>query len=244
MEKFIKKLKNLYISTVVVAAGKGSRMNLDISKQYIEIYGIPVLARALSVFEECGLIDEIVLVVNENDIVFCKQNIVDFFGFDKVKALVAGGSERQHSVYNGLLQVNKNADIVIIHDGARPFIKEKHLIECIQAADKFGASGVGVRVKDTVKRVNDKGMVVRTVDRTNLWAIQTPQVFKYGLIIEAHKKALQDGFLATDDVMLVERLDKEVKMVEGSYDNIKITTQEDLAVAEAIAAKFDGAGQD
>lgn len=235
----MKKLENLLISSVIVAAGKGSRMNLDMNKQYIEISGIPVIARTLSVFNDCKLIDEIVLVVNECDIVYCKRNIVDNYGFFKVKAIVAGGKERQHSVYNGLQQVNKNTDIVLIHDGARPFIREDSLIESIHAANDFGAAGVAVRIKDTVKRTDEQGFVLKTVDRSNLWAIQTPQVFNYNLIMEAHRKAEEDGFLGTDDTVLVERLGRKVKLVEGSYDNIKITTQEDLITAEAIANKYD-----
>ncbi|HHW47541.1 MAG TPA: 2-C-methyl-D-erythritol 4-phosphate cytidylyltransferase [Clostridiaceae bacterium] len=230
----MKKLPDLFVSSVIVAAGKGTRMNMDINKQYLEICGIPVLARTLQVFEDCRFINEIVLVVNEYEILYCKQNIIDEYGFTKVKTLVAGGLERQDSVYNGLLEVDKSCDIVLIHDGARPFAGEKNIIDSIYAAYEFGASCVAVPVKDTVKRSDKDGFVVETLDRSALWLIQTPQTFKYGLILDAHKKALEDGFIGTDDASLVERLGHKPKLVMGGYDNIKITTREDIPVAEAI----------
>ncbi|MCX7921090.1 MAG: 2-C-methyl-D-erythritol 4-phosphate cytidylyltransferase [Clostridia bacterium] len=230
----MEKDKELFISAVIVAAGRGTRMNMDINKQYIEVVGKPVLARTLQVFQDCDLIDEVVLVVNSHDIVYCKQSVVDAYGFTKVKALVAGGSERQYSVYNGLSEVSSGCDVVLIHDGARPFVKEKSLSDSINAAREYGASCVAVPVKDTIKTGDKEGFVGETLDRSILWAIQTPQTFRYDLVMEAHRKAMEDGFLGTDDAVLVERIGYRMKLVMGSYDNIKITTQEDLVIAEAI----------
>jgi len=233
----MKKLKGLFISAVIAAAGKGSRMNMDINKQYIEIDGIPVLARTLTIFQNCRLVDEIILVVDGEDIPFCKREIVDLYELDKVKTITAGGSQRQQSVYKGLLQVDRKAELVIIHDGARPFLETEDLIEAVKAAYEHGAASLAVKVKDTIKRSDNEGMAIQTVERTNLWAVQTPQVFKLDLIMEAHRKAIQDGFSGTDDTVLVERMDRRVKLVEGSYFNIKITTQEDLTLAEGIAGQ-------
>jgi len=231
----MKKPYDLFVSVVIVAAGKGTRMNMDINKQYMDILGKPVLARTLQVFDDCSYIDEVVLVVNEQDILYCKNDIVEYYGFDKVKALVSGGSERQDSVFNGLKEVTSGCDIVLIHDGARPFVREKSIIDSINDAREYGASCVAVPVKDTIKTSDTKGFINETLERSVLWSIQTPQAFRYDLIMNAHKSASSDGFLGTDDSILVERLGFKVKLVMGSYDNIKITTQEDLVTAEAIA---------
>lgn len=235
----MKKSNEVFVSAVVVAAGKGSRMNMDTNKQYIEIGGIPVLARTLLTLQNCDMINEIILVVNGQDIIFCKQEIIDSYELDKVKKLVAGGEERQESVYNGLLEVNEECDIVVIHDGARPFVREESISGSISAAYEYGASCVAVPSKDTIKSADEDGFVNRTLDRSKLWIIQTPQAFRYELIMDAHKKAIEDGFKGTDDAVLIERLGLPLKLVMGSYDNIKITTQEDLIIGEAIADSRD-----
>lgn len=227
----------MFTSAVIVAAGKGKRMYIDMNKQYVEIEGKPIIARTLQVFEECGMIDEIILVVNEQDIIYCKKNIIDVYGFDKVKTLACGGEERQNSVYNGLAQVSGGCEIVLIHDGARPFVSEKCIIDSINAAEKHGAACLAVPVKDTIKVSDEEGFVHETLDRSTLWSVQTPQTFKYEIIMQAHKKALDEGFRGTDDAVLVERMGIRSKLVMGSYDNIKITTQEDLLMAELIARK-------
>ena len=229
----MKNSNKLKVSAIIVAAGRGSRMNMDINKQYIEVAGKAVLARTLQVFNDCDSIDEIIVVVNENDIIFCKQNIVDFYEFSKVKTLVAGGDERQKSVYNGLKEVNEQCDIVLIHDGARPFISEESIKNSIWASVEFGGSVVAVPVKDTIKMANTQGIITQTIDRSTLWSVQTPQTFKYDLVMSAHKSAIKDGFIGTDDAVLLERLGHQLKVVMGGYDNIKITTKEDLIVAEA-----------
>ncbi|NJD01742.1 MAG: 2-C-methyl-D-erythritol 4-phosphate cytidylyltransferase [Ruminiclostridium sp.] len=233
----MKKTGDKRICALIAAAGKGSRMNMDINKQYIEVGGKPILARTIEIFEDCGQVGEIILVVNSNDIVYCKQNIVDVFGFRKVTAIVAGGDTRQASVYNGLLQLDGNCGIVLIHDGARPFVSEESVAESIAIAREFGAACVAVPVKDTIKSADDNDIVQETLERSRLWSIQTPQTFRYGLILDAHKKALEAGFSGTDDAVLVERLGHPLRLVYGSYYNIKITTEEDLILAEAIAEK-------
>lgn len=226
----------LFISSVIVAGGKGTRMNMDINKQYIYIGDKPVLARTLEVFEQCPAINEIILVVNEEEIFYCKENIVDKFGFEKVKKLVLGGVERQNSVYKGLVEVNKQSDVVVIHDGARPFVNSRIILNCVQEALEFGAVTAAVPVKDTIKSVSD-GFVEKAYDRKTLWSIQTPQVFLYDTIMKAHEKANRENIIATDDTTLTEMLGIKTRIVNGSYDNIKITTREDLVFAKAIVEK-------
>ncbi len=221
-------------SAVITAAGKGTRMKSDINKQYIVLCGIPVLARTIAVFEACEQIDEIIVVINEEDIKYCKQEIIDKYNFIKVKALVSGGAERQNSVYKGLCAVDKGCDIVLIHDGARPFVSSDNITDGIRGAISYGACGVGVRLKDTVKISSQQGFVESTPDRSTLWSIQTPQCFKYDIIIKAHEEAIQNNYIGTDDMVLVEKLGLPVKIIEGEYKNIKITTPEDLIIGESI----------
>lgn len=225
------------VSAIITAAGKGTRMNININKLYIEIGGIPVLARALKAFDDCCLVNEIILVANEDDIFYCKQNIIDFYAFQKVKKIVVGGHTRQGSVFRGLNEVDPGCGIVLIHDGARPFISGSIIRKSIEAAEEFGAACVAVPVKDTVKKSGSDNFILETLDRKELWLAQTPQAFKYDLILNAHKKALEDNFEGTDDTVLVERMGVSPKLVMGSYDNIKITTQEDLVIAQAIIDK-------
>lgn len=226
------------VSVVITAAGKGTRMKSDINKQYMEIGGIPVLARTVSIFQQCKAIDDIVLVVNEEDIDYCRAKIVERYNLSKVSELIGGGAERQKSVYRGLCVVGKNSELVLIHDGARPFVSDKNIIDCIAAARVYRACGVGVRLKDTVKICDDNGFVASTPERSSLWSIQTPQGFAFDTIMTAHEKAIADNYAGTDDMVLVERIGIPVKIVEGDYQNIKITTPEDLVVGKAIAAKL------
>lgn len=209
-------------------------MNANINKLYIDIDNVPILARTIKVFDDCSYIDEIILVINQDDIIYCKQNIVDYYNFKKVSKIVTGGKTRQESVFKGLNEVSSNCRIVLIHDGARPFISEGAIKKSIDTANDIGASCVAVPVKDTIKRSDSENFVQETLNRRNLWSIQTPQTFKFNLIMDAHKRALEDGFVGTDDAVLVERLGFPLKLVMGSYDNIKITTREDLAIAETI----------
>ncbi len=226
-------------TAVIAAAGKGKRMGLDMNKQYIGVLGKPILARTIQRFEECDRINEIVIVANENEIEYCKENIIGKYDFKKVRAVVPGGETRQQSVFNGLSRVSADCGIVLIHDGARPFIDNDSIMACINAASSYGAACAAVPVKDTIKLADTDGFVSRTADRSALWQIQTPQAFEYGLIMDAHRRALGEGFDGTDDAMLAERSGYKVKLVMCDYYNIKITTGEDLIFAEAICRMRD-----
>ena len=230
--------KRSIVSAVITAAGKGSRMGMEQNKQYMEVHGKPVLARTIQAFEDCSLVDEIIVTIGEDEVEYCVENIIGKYGFCKVKKVVAGGSTRQRSVYNGLQRVSADSGIVLIHDGARPFIDTGSIAACISAADENGAACAAVPVKDTIKRADAEGFVDETVDRSNLWSIQTPQAFQYELIMEAHRKADNEGFDGTDDAVLAERLGYRVMLVMCSYYNIKITTKEDLTIAEAICETY------
>lgn len=232
--------KKEFCSAIIVAAGKGTRMRSSKNKQFINLIDRPVLAYTLQAFEDCALIDEIIVVTSEEGIVLCKE-IVDISELAKVTKIVVGGKERQDSVYNGLKEISHEASMVAVHDGARPLILPEHIEATIQAAMQTGAAAVGVKLKDTVKLVDDDNNIVRTMDRSKLWAVQTPQTFKVDLLKNAHHRAKEEGIYATDDCMLVEQMGVTVKMVEGSYDNIKITTPEDIYLAEAI---LEGKGWD
>jgi 2-C-methyl-D-erythritol 4-phosphate cytidylyltransferase len=225
------------ISVVIAAAGKGTRMNMSSNKLYVRIDNMPVLARSIKAFQNCHMIDEIILVVNKDDINYCKRHIIESYGFEKVKKIVEGGESRQESVFKGLNAVSSDCDIVLIHDGARPFIREQVILDSIEAAINYSASCTAVPVKNTIKRSNHEGFIQETLDRENLWLIQTPQAFRFYTIMSAHKKAMEEGFEGTDDGILVERMGILPKLVMGRYDNVKITTREDLAIAEVIAKK-------
>ena len=228
-------------SAVIVAGGVGSRMKSDIPKQFIEVLGKPIIAYTLNAVSSCDDIDEIVIVTLPEYIVYCKD-VVDAFGFKKVSNIVFGGETRRESVYNGLKEVSKDSDIVVIHDGARPLINPKTIADCIDTAAQFGCAAVGVKMKDTIKVVDSNGDIEYTADREKLWQVQTPQCFRYDIIMPAYQtlidreqELLAQGITITDDAMVVELLgDVKVKMVEGSYENIKITTPEDLVVAESF----------
>ncbi|MFQ5900593.1 MAG: 2-C-methyl-D-erythritol 4-phosphate cytidylyltransferase [Thermodesulfobacteriota bacterium] len=222
------------VVAIIPTAGKGKRMGANISKQYLFLLGRPVLAHTVRVFEESKKIDSIVLVVHKGDEGYCKREIVEKFGFRKVTHILAGGRERQDSVRAGLNVVDPDCELVIIHDGVRPLIFPEIITESINAAKKFGASVVAVPVKDTVKEVSKEGTIHCTLPRENLWMVQTPQVFRYDIIREAHAKAHTNGFLSTDDSALVEKFGNKVCIVEGSYENIKLTTQEDMMIAEVL----------
>lgn len=224
----------MYCSVVIVAGGKGTRMGLDINKQYLELNGKAVLAHTVDQFEQCGRIDEIVIVTGADEVDYCTKHIWKKYGFLKVKSIVAGGKTRQDSVYNGLLGVSPKTQIVLIHDGARPLIKEEQIKASIEGAMEVGACVVGVPVKDTIKICDQNQLIVQTPSRDTLWAIQTPQTFQYEKILKAYKEANKNDLQATDDAMMVEALGYPVKMIHGRYDNIKITTPEDLVVAKGM----------
>jgi 2-C-methyl-D-erythritol 4-phosphate cytidylyltransferase len=219
---------------VIPAAGQGKRMKAGKNKQFIQLRDIPVIVHTLRVFEQDSWCEEIILVVNKDEVDQFKK-ILASYHIQKVRSLVVGGAERQHSVYNGL-QALKDTGIVLIHDGARPFVTTESIHRLVKVAHEEEAAVLGVRVKDTIKRVQD-GYIVDTIERSSLWAIQTPQAFLVSLIKEAHEHAQKQSFLGTDDASLVEQMGKRITVVEGDYDNIKLTTPEDLWYAEAILQK-------
>ena len=222
------------VSAIIVAAGKGVRMKGRIRKQYLDLSGRPVLSYSVMTFDACSLIDEIFIVVPEDEIDYCQKNIVSLLELKTRVNLIPGGDQRQDSVYNGLQAIDKKTTTVVIHDGVRPFIHPEKLTACIFGAKDFGACILAVPAADTLKRVNKSGIVDRTLFRENIWLAQTPQAFQYGLILKAHETARRDGYAGTDDASLVERLGKDVRIINGSKFNIKITTQEDLDVARAM----------
>lgn len=218
-------------TAIVLAAGSGKRMNSKVHKQYLIIQDRPVLYYSLKEFEDSA-VDEIVLVVGKGEEEFCRREIVDKYGISKVKAIVEGGKERYHSVFEGLKQTS-DADYVLIHDGARPFVNQDIIRRCMQEVQKYQACVVGMPVKDTIKIADEEGYAKQTPDRKNVWMIQTPQTFSYTLIYEAYEEMLKTEDAAiTDDAMVLERTKgKKSKLIEGSYRNIKITTPEDLLIA-------------
>lgn len=222
-------------AAIVLAAGRGKRMNSTVHKQYLLLQGKPVLYYSLKTFEECPFIDEVVLVTGEGEISYCQKEIVEKFGFSKVCAVVPGGKERYHSVYEGLKAL-KEPDYVYIHDGARPFVDQEMLIRTRKTVLESQACVVGMPVKDTIKISDGEQNAVETPDRSKVWMVQTPQVFSYPLIYRAYKKLI-DGNIqnVTDDAMVLELMEqRQAKLVEGSYQNIKITTPEDLLIAECF----------
>ena len=224
----------MYCSAVIVAGGKGRRMGIDINKQYLELNGKVVLAHTIEQFEQCKLVDEIIVVTAEDEVIYCTEHIWKKYGFLKIKSIVPGGKTRQDSVYNGLLGVSPKSQIVAIHDGARPLIKKEEIKASIEGAVEVGACILGVPVKDTIKICDQGQFVIQTPSRDTLWAVQTPQTFQYDLILRAYKEGIKNNLQATDDAMLVEALGYPVKMIRGRYDNIKITTLEDISIIKGI----------
>ena len=223
------------IFALIPAAGMGKRMAAGSNKQYLLLDGVPILAHTLRVFQQAPFIDGIFVVSPEQEIPFCREEVVERYGFSKVRAIVAGGAERQHSVLNGLNAMEGAGpdDLVLIHDGVRPFVPVDVVRRAADAAREFGGAVVAVPVKDTVKVARD-GIITETPPRDRLWLAQTPQAFRFGLIRAAHALAASEGFLGTDDASLMERQGWQLRIVMGDYRNIKITTPEDMALAEAF----------
>ena len=228
-------------TAVVLAAGSGKRMQSDVAKQYLLLEGKPVLWYALQVFEKSEIIDEVILVVGKEEIPYCQQEIVEKYGFHKVARVIEGGAERYLSVWEAL-KVIKEQGIVFIHDGARPFVSEEVLKETYEAALEYGACVTGMPVKDTIKISDENGFAVQTPNRKTVWQVQTPQVFEARLIVDAYRELIGNlemikasGIEITDDAMVVETMkSKPVKLVKGSYRNMKITTPEDMKTAMSL----------
>ena len=222
------------VSAIVLAAGKGSRMKSDTAKQFMEVDGKPLLYYSLKVFD-ASVVDEIILVTRGSDIDYVRTEIVERYGFQKVRRIVAGGKERFNSVSKGLKACDKRNKIIMIHDAARPFVTNRMILDSISGARRYKACTVAVPVKDTIKVVDADGFGVETPDGSTLYHIQTPQTFDRGVIEEAYERLRISGDTdITDDTMIVERyLDIQSKMIEGSYENIKVTTPEDIKLAES-----------
>lgn len=223
-------------AAIVLAAGQGKRMQSHVQKQFLLLNGIPLITYALEAFENSP-VDQIILVAGPDEIRYCQEEIAEKYGFSKVTKVIAGGRERYHSVYEGL-KAAEGAEYVLIHDGARPLLDQEMISRSLEGAKEYGACVVGMPVKDTIKTSGADGFVESTPDRSALWQVQTPQAFYYPWILEAYKKLFsreeyQQG--VTDDGMVLESMTAhKVKLIEGSYFNIKVTTPEDMAVAEAL----------
>jgi len=222
---------------IIVAAGKSKRMRKNANKVFLPLSNKPMVYYTIKAFQDCNLIDGIVIVIQKNNIKKINE-IKQKFKFNKIKKIVVGGEERQDSVYTGLISIKnaKNDDIVVVHNGSNPLAKQNEIIACLNVAKQYGAAAVGFPLKDTIKRIKN-GIVENTIDRTDIYQIQTPQAVKYRLFVEAFKNAKKKNLKFTDDVALVEALGKKVKIVPCSYENIKITTEDDLRIAEGILMK-------
>lgn len=223
------------VSAIIVAGGSGKRMGMSIKKQYILLNEKEVLAHTIEKFNECACIDEIIVVVSKEEIESTRKNIIEKYGYQKVTQVVAGGKERQDSVYNGLMNTDDETKYVMIHDGARPFIKEETINKALETVMEKKACVVAVPVKDTIKVVDNASKVIEhTPSRETLWSVQTPQCFDKQMLMSAYQFANEANLTVTDDSMLVEAYGKKVYIVEGDYTNIKITTKEDLIIGKAI----------
>ena len=223
------------VCAVVPAGGTGTRMGGIVPKQFLELDGKPILYYTLKTLQDCGIISELILVVPEKEY---DNACTDWLGKPEiVTKVVVGGEKRQDSVYNGFCELSPQTEIVLVHDGVRPFLSHQMIQESVDAAREYGAAITAIPVNDTIKRVDDSGLVSQTVDRDGLWRVQTPQVFRYELLEEAFKKANSEKFYGTDEATLIEHLGKPVKVVEGSEQNIKITRPEDLRLSEIFISK-------
>ena len=222
------------ISAIILAGGKGKRMGAPVSKQFIEIKGKPIIYYTIKKFSENKKIDNIVVVLSKDEVVYFTENILEKYNL-KVDNIVIGGTERQDSVYNGLKSLeDTNTDIVLIHDGARPFISDRIIDDGIKFAQVYGACAPGVMPKDTIKIKNESNFSVSTPERGSLVAIQTPQVFKFNEILECHEKIKINNIVVTDDTMVAEKFGYSVYLYDGEYTNIKVTTPEDLILGEKL----------
>lgn len=222
------------VYAIIVAGGRGARLAGPIAKQYRQLAGVPILTRTLRVFDGCSAVDRLVVVVPAADIDFVRAAILEPAALRKNVVMVAGGLQRQDSVFNGLAAVAPQASLVVIHDAVRPLVTCATITACTAAARRYGACIVGRPVWDTLKRISDSGCIEATLPRERVWMAQTPQAFRADLLRAAHERARREAVQGTDDASLVERTGAVVHMVSGNPGNIKITTAEDLALAEAL----------
>ena len=221
-------------AAIIAAAGIGRRMGGDCPKQYMELCGRPIICHTLDRFRNSKALDFMVIVVEPGREDYFRQDILKAFGYPEGWQVTGGGKVRQQSVANGLGLIPKGCDVVVVHDGVRPFITAQDIWRTVDLAAREGAAILAAKVKETVKRVGQDGRVLETVDRERLWSVQTPQAFRRDLLTRAMDAAISDGFMGTDEASLVERIGGKVWVIEGDARNIKITTPEELAIAEAI----------
>ncbi len=212
----------------------GRRMGKAVAKQFLPLGDKPLLAHTLLVFQRSAEIDEIIPILSQEDIENCLRNVIERYHISKVKTLVVGGKERQDSVANGLQKLEKDTSVVLVHDGVRPFVTTEMIKETVDLAKKGECVVVGVPIKDTIKEVDEAGIIRHTLERSRLWAIQTPQVFPLNILKRAYEESYKHKVYGTDEATLVERAGGKVRVIMGSYENIKITTPEDLVLAEEI----------
>lgn len=224
------------LGVVIAAAGKGTRMHLPVNKQYVELAGRPVITYSLELLTAAEGVARVVVVAHPEEVEYCR----DLIGGDWPVQVVPGGKERQDSVYAGLVALGAGIELVAVHDGARPLLSAKMIARLIEAAAQWGAAVPGVQVKDTLKEVDEDGVVVTTLMRNRIYSIQTPQVFNYQSLLSAYRQAFAEGYYGTDDASLYERYCGPVRVVTGDYRNIKITTPEDLLIAEVFLKHRDG----
>ena len=222
------------VTVLIPAAGMGRRMGKAVAKQFLPLGDKPMLAHTLLAFQRAAEIDEIIPVLSKEDMESCLRDVIEQYHITKVKTLVVGGKERQDSVMNGLQKLEKDASVVLVHDGVRPFVTAEMIRESVELAKKGECVVVGVPLKDTIKEVDDKGLVRHTLERNRLWAVQTPQAFPLKILKRAYEESYKHRVFGTDDAMLVERAGGKVRVIMGSYENIKITTPGDLILAEEI----------
>ncbi|MFH1624710.1 MAG: 2-C-methyl-D-erythritol 4-phosphate cytidylyltransferase [Pseudomonadota bacterium] len=229
------------VVALIPAAGVGKRMGTSISKPFLRIGDKPILAQTLLRFEDSKEISEVYVITSKREEKRCREDIVNRYNLKKVTKIVIGGVKRQDSVKNGLEAIDPTCDIVMVHDGLRPFITPQLIDESISKTQKYDATVVAVPVKETVKRVSPGGEIIETLDRKRLYLAQTPQTFKYDIIKRAYENAFENNIVSTDDSSLVELLGIRVRVILGSYGNIKITTPEDLIIAGAFLDDGDNA---
>ena len=229
---------------IITAAGKGTRLKSNISKQFIKIYGKPILAHTINAFQNSSRISEIYITISNSYLDYCKKEIIEKYSFSKVKNLIIGGNSRQQSVHNALLAINSPCKTVSIHDAVRPLITAKEINLIINTLRKENKSDPRVKgvimaapVYETVKKIDGINTINATIPRRKVWFAQTPQTFFYDIILNAHSKAVEDNFLGTDDSSLVERAGWKIKVVKGRHENIKITTPIDLFLAELMMSR-------
>jgi 2-C-methyl-D-erythritol 4-phosphate cytidylyltransferase len=222
------------VSAIIPAAGAGVRMQTNRPKQFLDLDGRPILAFTLERFQKCPIIDRIILVTSEQDVAYAQKEIVEKCHMTKVEKVVAGGERRQDSVRLGLEALEADDGLVLIHDGVRPLVSAELIARVIDAAKEHRAVITALPAKETVKEVDDNALVVKTYERRKVWLVQTPQVFRYEDILMAHHRAVQEGWEATDDALLMEKAGIPVKVLEGSEENIKVTTPQDLELARFL----------